>query len=270
MDFARLLHKALNIKVAYFAAPDIGEYYSDVKNSDPGASQLYDLVTLGIIDFKDTFVPDSRLLREDMIHILINALNYKTEGEYPLSTVSPAPFADEGEISAVREEDVKKAVLLGLIKGSDNNMLLPKANATRAESVTVADRLVSLIAALSRKVEVSATYNDGKDGSLELKLTLVNKTGVPVTITHPTSQKFDFKLFGEKGALLYTWSADKFFSTAISTTEIADGETVEYPITLDAKELAALKGKIVEVKAYIAGASTDFIVNADGYTAGLL
>ena len=40
-----MLHTALGINIAYFAAPDINEIFTDVQNDAPGAVELYNLVT---------------------------------------------------------------------------------------------------------------------------------------------------------------------------------------------------------------------------------
>ena len=73
IDFARMLHSALNITINYFRAPDIQETFSDITNEDKGASSLIDLVTTGIVDDKDVFRPNDPLRRDEMIHYVINA-----------------------------------------------------------------------------------------------------------------------------------------------------------------------------------------------------
>lgn len=265
MEFAQMLHKALGIKIEYFAPTDIKEYYNDVQNSDPGTNQLYDLVTAGIVDFKGSFSPNSKLDREDMIHFAIGALDYMTGGEYALIKMMPAPFADDDKISESRKNDVMKAVLLKLINGSDNHMLLPKNGATRAEAVTVADRLVNLVNNLSRKVVINSFAKE-IDGSLNVTLSIVNNTGKTVVIDHTSGQKFDLKLFDDKGETLYTWSADKLFSMALTKTEIKDGETLDSLIVLESGVYGPIKSKVAEIKVYITGTSEDFFLKTDGYT----
>lgn len=269
MEFARMLHKALEIKIAYFAATDIKEFYNDVESKAPGASELYDLVSTGIIDIKGSFGPNDKLNREDMIHFLIKGLDYVTGGDYAMIKIMPPPFADDDKISAELKNDVVKAVILKLINGSDNNMLLPKNGATRAEAVTVADRLVNLINTLTRKVAVTATYKED-NGSLTLSLSVANKSGETIKINHTSSQKFDFKLFDLKGDILYTWSADKFFSMALTSTEIKNGETADYSIVLDSATFSPIKSKTAYAKAYITGTSEDFSISTDGYRANCI
>ncbi len=265
MEFARMLHKALDIHIEYFAAPNIKDYYSDVENSDSGASQLYDLVTTGIIDFKGSFSPNGKLDREDMIHIVMNALNYMTGGNYAVIDIMPAPFADDDKISDSKKAEIYKSVVLKLINGSDNNMLLPKNGATRAEAVTVADRLIELVNRLTHKVIVSSTFRED-NGSLNMSLSITNKSGETVKINHTSSQKFDFKLFDLEGNILYTWSADKFFSMALTSTEIKNGETVEYSIVIDSAAFGPLKSKMAYAKAYITGTSENFSIISEGYS----
>ena len=60
-----------------------------MKNSDTGAGALIDLVTAGIVDKGGAFGPDKQLDRELMIHWIMNALDYKTGGSYPIPMVKP-------------------------------------------------------------------------------------------------------------------------------------------------------------------------------------
>ena len=109
-----------------------------------GADELYDLVVSNIIDIKDCFGPDQPLSREEMIHFIINALNYATDGNYAVIMMMPAPFDYDASISDEYRNDVMLSVLLKLINGRGNNLLYPKENATRAEAVVVIDRLIDL------------------------------------------------------------------------------------------------------------------------------
>jgi len=266
MEFARLLHRALGININYFAPVDIGEYFDDVKNEDAGASQLYDLVTAGILQPGGSFGPDKALSREEMVLLALKALDYKTGGEYFIIMIMPEPFTDDAEISESAKSDIYKAVVLGLVKGHEDYSLRPKAAATRAEAVTVVSRLVNLIENLTQKVEVSASATE-EDGGLMMRLVIENRTKKAVTIQHMSGQKFDFKLFDSEGNNLYTWSADKLFTMALTSTTIEAGESAVFEAFLDGELYGTLKGKAASMRAYIVGSSDDFYINPEGYEA---
>jgi len=266
MEFVRMLHRALDINIYYFAATDIGEYFDDVENGDVGAGELYDLVTAGIIDVRGSFEPSKPLSREEMIHFAMNALDYKTGGEYAVILLMPSPFEDDGEIDETYKSEIYKAVVMQLIYGYGDNTLHPKNSATRAEAVTVASRLSALIENLTCDVDVSASMAE-ENGGLKMTLTIENRSGKTVTINHTSGQKFDFKLFDEEGETLYTWSADKLFTMALETTEIKAGESIRYEAVLESGLYEAIRSRVSSMRAYIAGTSDDFVIDTDGYAA---
>jgi len=55
------------------------------------------------------------------------------------------------------------------------------------------------------------------------RMTLRNSGPLPITLTFPSGQKFDFVLRNERGEVAYIWSADKFFTQAVET-ETVSGE----------------------------------------------
>lgn len=266
MEFVRLLHRALDIEINYFAAPDITDYYNDVANEDIGASELNDLVVTGIIDKKTSFAPNEQLNRDEMVHYIINALDYVTGGDYAMIQIMPAPFADDDQITNDFKNDVTKAVVLQLINGRGNNMFYPDQGTTRAEAVTVVDRLVTLASDLKSNVAVNAAATETTTG-LQMTLSITNNGDNTVTINHSSGQKYDFDLLDAQGETLYCWSADKLFVMMVTSTQIAPGETVEYTEILENTTYQPLKSQISSVKAYIIGTSTDFTINADGYIA---
>ncbi len=268
MEFARLLHKALKININYFAPTDIAEYFSDVTNNVDGASKLYDLVTAGIIEEKGSFKPDGELSREDMIHYIINGLKYVTDGQYALIKMMPAPFDDDASIKAEYKNDIIEAVLLKLVNGRGDNRLYPKESATRAEAVVIMDRLVELKATLVPDVKVTSSAAE-ENSMLKMKLTIENTGDTAVTINHSSGQKFDFQVLGNNDEVLYTWSADKLFTMALTATSIAAGEKVEFTAELDSAAYGLIKGKAAFVKAYITGSSDDFAIAAEGYVVAI-
>lgn len=68
---------------------------------------------------------------------------------------------------------------------------------------------------------------------LEARLTLRNHRLDPFTLEFTSSQRFDFEIRDERGALLWRWSDGKAFLTVMGTEEIAHGErnyTVSVPL----------------------------------------
>lgn len=266
MEFVRLLHRALNIQINYFAAPDVADSFEDMQNSDVWANELIDLVTAGIIESGGNFRPNEPLLREEMIHWTINALNHKTGGNYPVILMMPAPFDDDADIDEAYHGNIVTAVLLKLINGRGDNRLFPKDGATRAEAVTVVYRLMTLQAGYDAEVGVHASALRSQDGSIRMSLTIRNQTDAPILISHTSGQKFDFKLFDTKGNNVYTWSADKLFIAALTETGIGAGEEIVFSDTIDGGT-NELISTVVSMKAYIVGASEDFMIEVEGYEA---
>ena len=258
-----MLHSALNIAINYFRAPDIQENFSDITNEETGASELIDLVATGIVDDKGVFRPNDPLRRDEMIHYVINALKYKTNGNYALIKMMPAPFDDEDLLIADYKNDVVEAVLLGIIKGRGDNMLYPAAAATRAEAVVSVSRLLAVVKSLADvDVAVVAVF---EDNSVEMKLTIKNNTDKAVTINHTSGQHFDFQLLDEDLNSLYTWSADKMFIMALTETVIELGDSVEYSAILDGDFYSSIKDQIYILRGYIVGTSESFEINESGY-----
>ena len=262
-EFALLLHKALGIRILYFKAPDITEIFDDVKNEDVFASALNDLVTAGVVDYKGRFGPDETLPRDDMVHFIVNSLQYMTGGNYAMIEIYPNPFADSADINPAYKEDFVKAQVLRLVSGTDGGRFLPKNGATRAEAAIIVHRLLNLLESLKadEQVRVVPSAQIGRDG-LVFKLIITNNTGKSVTINHSSGQKFDFKLLDSDRNTLYTWSEDKMFTMALTSTVLEPGQTAEFSDTVPAQ---AFMDKAAYLKAYIAGTSDDFVVDPEGY-----
>ncbi|NLL39200.1 MAG: S-layer protein [Clostridiales bacterium] len=266
IQFARLLHRALDIELEYLVKPDIEDFFNDVDNENPGSGALYDLVSLGIIEQQDSFYPDKQLDREIMVHYIINALDYVTSGEYAMIMIMPAPFEDDEKITGEYRDDLVKAVILGLIYGYENNMLHPDQGATRAEAVTVVDRLLELTESLIEKTRITASATETAEGLL-MSLTITNNTDKTITINHTSGQKYDFQLIGFDGEVLYTWSDGRMFTMALQESEIGAGESIEFIGLLDSEAYGQIKDRVSYMKAYIVGSSDDFAIAPEGYTA---
>jgi hypothetical protein len=263
-EFVLMLHKALDIKIKYFRAPDIKEFFDDVSNEDAGALELYDLVVSNTIDRKKSFKPKEALPRDEMIHYIINALKSVTGGNYALNKMMPAPFADDNKIAPAYKNDIVEAVLLKIIYGRGKNMLCPQNGATRAEATVIINKLMNAIEKFTTTVDVKSSVE--KDNtSIKLKLSVTNLSGKPVTLDHSSGQKYDFALLDSDRNTLYRWSADKSFILALTTTVIDAEKTVEFTELLDGDAYNSIKDRIKYMTAYIVGTSESFGVNTEGY-----
>ena len=267
MEFARMLHKALNINVNYFAATDIGEYYKDVKNSDTGASALYDLVTLGIIDTKDNFRPSETLDRDEMVHYILNAFRHFV-GDNFATTLMYFEFKDNSDIRQEYANEIQTACNLRLVNGRGDNRLSPRDAATRAEAVTVTGKLVELLKTYKSDVSVKASASEEK-GGLRLTLTVTNNSDKTVIINHSSQQLFDFKVLDKNGNSLYCWSATRMFAQMVTTTEIAPGKEIEFSDLVDSATYGTFKANMKTIVGYITGTSANFVIDSNGYSAAL-
>ncbi|RCX13185.1 S-layer family protein [Anaerobacterium chartisolvens] len=268
LEFAIILHTALDIKIKYLKEPDIKEFFDDVSNEDIGSSQLYDLAAAGIIDRKNSFGPNEVLPRDEMVHYIINALKDMTGGNYAIILMMPEPFDDDSKISPEYKNDITEAMLLKLIYGRGRNMFYPDSPATRAEGAIVVQRLANTAASFKEDVDVVPSV-EVSDSGLTMKLSIANHSGKPVTINHSSGQKYDFTLMDSDRNIIYRWSADKSFIAALTTTVIEDGDTLEFSSVLEGADYSVIKNSIKYMAAYITGQSHDFEINMEGYELGI-
>lgn len=267
MEFARMLHRALGINIRYFCAPDVGTYFNDVKNSDEGAEELYDLVSCGIVDLKGSFHPNDTLSRDEMTHYIMKAVTYIMGENDCTSDKVLSPYLDDGTIASKYRDDVYKATSLGFVGGRGNNAFCPKEAATRSEAVTVARRLAMENETRDFKVSVRATAEE-KSGELLLTLSVINNTENEAVITYANGQKFDFILLDIEGNELYRWSRGMAFIDIYGAKlKIAAHDESTFSATVDSATFASIKSKLYSVKAYITGASDNFKIDGNGYVA---
>ena len=263
-EFVMMLHKALGINIQYLVAINIKDYYSDVKNGDSYTYALYDLATMGIIDYRGTFRPNETLPRDEMVHIIMNALKNKLGGNLPVNNKMPIQFKDDGKIAQPYKSDVYRALLLSLVYGRGDNVFDPKTGTTRAESAMMMARLVKEIQILTAKVDIEvSTVATASD--LTMNLNIRNNTLAPVVFNYTSGQKYDFALLDVNKIGLYRWSADKLFLQALSSETLAPGQSFNYSEVLSGDTYLGIKGKVAYLQAFITGKSNTFNINADGY-----
>lgn len=120
--------------------------FSDVKKGSWYYGFVASAFNNGLVNgfSKDTFAPDANITREQMVVIIMNAMKF-SDIDVDISSYSDLEFfKDMDLISHWALEDMKKAHKLGLISGKGNNILDPKGTATRAEAVTVLEKLYNI------------------------------------------------------------------------------------------------------------------------------
>ncbi len=263
-EFAVMLRDAMGIKINYFAAPDIKDYFDDVSQEAPYALALVDLVTLNILEKEGDFNPDAALSREEMVHYVMLAYKQLMGDKYAMIKINPATFKEAEDIKPEYSGEVARAQHYKLISGTGDNMFSPRKNTTRAQAAAIIYKMIGLVAEQNETVIITPTVTVNQD-SIDMVISIVNNTKKELIINHTSGQKFDFLLMDAEGKDLYRWSADKSFIAALTSTKIEAGKTVDFSETLSGDEFKAIKDKIAYMKAYIIGSSDSFEINEDGY-----
>lgn len=269
-EFAVMLHAALGIQIMYFKAPDIKDYFTDVKQDAPYASALIDLVTANILKGKGSFRPDAILSREEMAHYIMNAYKYMMGESYKAIKIYPSTFKDKSRINPLYAGDVAMAEYLKLIVGTGGKFLHPKDSTTRAQAAVVIKKLMNLLEKenASKNINPEITIKPAvttNDDSIEMKLSVTNNSKNAVTLTHSSGQKYDFALLDSEKKDLYRWSADKSFIVMETTTVIEAGKSIEFTETLSGDQHKAIKDKIAYLRAYLIGSFDSFAIDSEGY-----
>jgi hypothetical protein len=131
-DFMVLLVKALNLKV------DITDNFSDVSKDAYYYKAIAIAKKLGITtgSGNNKFNPKAEISRQDMMVLVVKALNITGVNLETGSAEDLAKYSDTSKISGYAQEAIATLVKEGIIEGSGNN-LKPKANLTRAEAAVV-------------------------------------------------------------------------------------------------------------------------------------
>ncbi len=263
-EFAVMLHNGLDIKIEYFKEPDIKDYFDDIKQDAAYAPAVTDLVTAGVFEGKGSFKPNASITREEMVHYIMQAYRYKMGDRYELIKINPASFKDVDSITPEYGGDVARAQHYKLIAGTGNNMFQPEKAASRAETAVVIDKLIKLLAVQNQYVDISPDAIVTSD-SIEMKLKIKNNSEKDIILNHSSGQKFDFALLDADRNVIYRWSADKMFTMALTSTRIEPGKSLEFSDTLSGDVYAAIKDKVVYLKAYLIGSSDSFSIDDNGY-----
>ncbi len=262
-QFAVLLHRVLDIRIYYFAAPDITKNFDDVKNDYWFSGELIDLVTTGIVDGNGSFRPSEYVTREEMVMYFLRSYFYKTGYKPDKKIYDLSMFSDELEIDPLVRDDVGRAYEMGLIKGI-NGKFSPKTFSTRAEALFIFDKFIDLISKNDEQISVEPSIEQN-DGLIEMKISIKNNTDKDITIRFDSGQKYDFILTDVNDKIIYNRSEGKFFIQLIITQNIKAGEVLEFIERLDENMTKELKSQIAFFKAFIIGTSDDFVISQKGY-----
>ncbi len=114
--------------------------FSDVSGNDWYAQVVAQALKEGIISENSRFRPNDYVTREEMCKILIGVMNKL--GKDTAGEENELTFADSKEISSWANLYVSQAVNAGIMNGMGENKFAPKGNATRAQAVTVIERIL--------------------------------------------------------------------------------------------------------------------------------
>lgn len=138
-DFLLMVVRALNLKA------DFKDNFTDVKNN----SYYYDAIgiskALGIAKGDgNNFNPEGNITREDMMVLIVRALEASDKNLDEADEQSLIKFSDAGLISSYAREPAAVLTQAGYIQGSEGKVY-PKSMATRAEIAVILDRVLNSI-----------------------------------------------------------------------------------------------------------------------------
>lgn len=126
------------------ATKESQKYIPDINRNDWYYSEIRKSVQMGVMqgDENGYTNPNSYVTREEAIVMLGRAFYVED------SVVSKSDFADEDEISAWAEKTLNTFAKFKYISGYEDNKVKPKSNITRAELITIIDRMFAKIATI--------------------------------------------------------------------------------------------------------------------------
>jgi len=137
-EFTALIVRALGIQGA------AGLEFEDVNESDWFYSVVASAKSAGIINgiSQSSFAPNENVTREQMVKIIVGALEYKNKQLQSVDDMSS--YQDSGSVSDWAKDSMGKALAKGIIKGQSESHIAPKAMATRAEAAEVIKRVLDI------------------------------------------------------------------------------------------------------------------------------
>ncbi|GLI10742.1 hypothetical protein YDYSG_67780 [Paenibacillus tyrfis] len=137
-QFAALLTRTLKLPTGAKELP-FKDVSPDAWYREALAQALAAKLVSGVSD--TAFAPEAPVTREQMALMLMNAYGYAQGAESQLPPNAPA-FTDREAVSDWAKDSVGRAAGLGLLEGNPDGSFEPQRQATRAQAVTVLNRLL--------------------------------------------------------------------------------------------------------------------------------
>ncbi|WP_391572886.1 S-layer homology domain-containing protein [Cohnella sp.] len=139
-EVAVLLVRALGLKAKGAAK------FGDVSGNAWYAADIAAAYESGLIKGvgEDAFAPDALITREQLAVLATRAYEYVT-GDYEARSGVSAEFKDAGRIAVWAASSVRKATMIGLMKGRSDGSFSAQTEATRAEAAQIVLNLLEII-----------------------------------------------------------------------------------------------------------------------------
>jgi len=142
-EFTALIIRLLDLK----EKEESEIHFKDVNKDDWFYSITKIANQYGIINGVDSehFAPNAPVTREQMVSIIIRALNNIELNNSQILDIDIDKFDDKENISNWALKSVEKALKMGIINGRQANLFEPRGMASRAEAATIIKRIFDLI-----------------------------------------------------------------------------------------------------------------------------
>ncbi|OMD44582.1 S-layer homology domain-containing protein, partial [Paenibacillus odorifer] len=140
-QFAALLVRGLGL-----STESLTNVFADVNTTAWYAQDVNTAAKLGLIQGvgEGKFSPDSRITREQMVVMIMNAIQL-VQGDDRAEAQLRTPFADQASISGYATQAVTEAASQGLIKGKTETAFAPQDTATRAEAAVMIKQVLQYL-----------------------------------------------------------------------------------------------------------------------------
>lgn len=131
-EFVTVINRMLDLQ------EESSKYIPDINRNDWYYSEIRKAVKVGIIqgDLEGAVHPEDKITREEAIVILSRAFKLKK------TSTNLNGYSDLNEISSWAKSEVYSAIKEGYVNGYDDNTIRPLENITRAEALTLINRII--------------------------------------------------------------------------------------------------------------------------------
>ncbi|MEK5397065.1 discoidin domain-containing protein [Paenibacillus sp. FSL K6-2859] len=140
-QFAALLVRGLGL-----STESLSNVFADVNTTAWYAQDVNTAAKLGLVQGvgEAKFSPDSRITREQMVVMIMNAVQL-VQGEHRAEAQLRTPFTDQASISGYATQAVTEAAAKGIIKGKTETTFAPQDAATRAEAAVMIKQILQYL-----------------------------------------------------------------------------------------------------------------------------